>query len=472
MGIFVELIHSLGNYYLYDVNTNGIYEISKRLYCLIKNNANRRVEELLELADDTTKNEIIFLINQGCLSNNRPEIIEHTANNYIKSLLTQYLSNMLLQVTKQCNFKCRYCAFAGETNLERNHSNQYMDWITAKKAVDFLFQNSKFSRKITIGFYGGEPLLNYDLIKKVINYADKLFAGRNLTYVMTTNLSVLTEDMIDVFNNHDFRIAVSLDGSEELHDKNRRFFSNGKGTHNLVVKNLAKLKKSMKDFNTKISINAVTDPEENYYSYVEYFNNEELFSGLDIEYERIDTSRLKYDLIENPEYKIEFNVTKLRNYLKLICEKSIDWKKTNIVTSEIASSYYYFMLKKRLNKKEHHRGPCVPGVRKLFVSSEGNFLPCEKVSEESVNMIIGNVNTGFVYKKIYDLLNIGKLTEDDCKNCTCIRHCSICAKEIDNIINLDANIKKTLCKDKRSYLKEQIEKYVIFKQIGLFDYIQ
>ena len=442
------------------------------MYYFIKNNANKDSDELLQLANDAIKNELIFLLNQGCLSNNRPEIIEHTANNYIKSLTTQHLSFMLLQVTKQCNFKCRYCAFAGDTNLERNHSNQQMSWTTAKKAIDFLFQNSKLSRKITIGFYGGEPLLNYDIIKKVVIYADRLFEGRNITYVMTTNLSILTEDMIDVFNTHDFRIAVSLDGPEKLHDKNRRFLGNGKGTYKVVINNLMKLKEKLKEYNNKISINAVTDPEEDFYNYIAYFHDEKLISDLDINYERIDTSRLKYDLIENPQYKIEYDIAKLRNYLKIICNQKVNMKKSDNVVSEIASSYYYFMLKRRLNKKEHHRGPCVPGVRKLFVSTEGKFLPCEKVSEESLNMIIGNINTGFDYKKIYALLNIGKITEDDCKNCTCIRHCSICAKEIDNIFNLDVDIKKSICRTKMAYLKEQIEKYIIFKQIGLFDYME
>lgn len=469
--MFVELIHTLGKYYLYDVNTNGIHEISKPLYYLIKNNPQKNSQELMAMVSSSIKNEIQFLLNQNCMSCNRPKVITHTANNYIKSLTTQYLSNMLLQVTKLCNFKCRYCAFAGETNLERNHSCQQMSWNTAKKAIDYLYKNSKFSQKLTIGFYGGEPLLNFDIIKKATVYAAQLFVGRNLTFAITTNLSILSEEMIELFNNYNFHICVSLDGPEKLQNKNRRFLNDGKGTYERVIENVKKLKHNLKDYAKKITINSVTDPEESYYDYVDYFNSEDLFKEVNIDYMRVDTSRLKHELVENPNYKIQSDMTKLKYYLSIINNK-IDLIRSNKADEEILESYYYFMPKKKLNDKEHHRGPCVPGARKLFVSANGEFLPCEKVSEESGSMIIGNITDGFDYKNIYNLLNIGKLTEEDCKNCTCIRHCSICAKEIDNIINLDPEIKRNICSQKKTLLKEKIEKHIIFSQVGLFDCIQ
>lgn len=238
------------------------------------------------------------------------------------------------------------------------------------------------------------------------------------------------------------------------------------------MNNLMRLSEKMTNFSSKVSINSVTDPEEDFNEYVNYFKSNKIFNDIKVHYDRIDTSRLKYDLLDNPQYIVESNKAKLRDYLKLMCDKKIDMSKADNTVGEIAGSYYYFMLKKKLNAKEHHRGPCVPGVRKLFVTTEGNLLPCEKVSEESYSMIIGNVKEGFFYDKIHKLLNIGKLTEKDCINCTCIRHCSICAKEIDNIIDLDADIKRNVCKAKKLFLKEQIEKHIIYKQVGLFDYIE
>lgn len=471
-GAFVELVYTLGAYYLYDVNTNTIHNISQDLYSLIKNNPYKNSSELAEIAGENINNEIDFLLSQGCLSENRPEKIEHIASKFIMSLTTQYLSNLMLQVTKMCNLKCRYCAFADETNLERNHSSKQMEWEIARKSIDFLYNNSSLSKNITIGFYGGEPLLNFDIIKKTINYAEQLFVGRDITYVMTTNLSVLTQEMIDFINRYNFRIAVSIDGPQKLNDKNRRFRNTGNGTHRTIINNLQRLKDSVLEYQDKITVSAVTDPEENFNEYIEYFDTDPLFENVAINFDRIDTSRLKHDLTEHPKYAVESNLAKLHQYLGFLCGDTISAKRPEKSVEEILSSYYYFMPKNKLNIKEHHRGPCVAGVRKLFVSTSGDFLPCEKVSEESDSMIIGNVYKGFDYEKIYKIMNIGQLTEEDCKNCTCIRHCSICAKDIDNIVDLSPEIKRNICKQKKSLLKKQIENNIIFKTVGLFNCIE
>ena len=188
---FIELYLIMGNHYLFDVNTNCIYEISESLYNLLKTH-NKEMDKVLDASDEIVRAEIDFLYTQNCLSDNRPNIIEHTGTHYIKSLTSNYLSSLILQVTKMCNFKCRYCPYAGETNLERNHAPEQMTWETAQKAIDFFAQNSSLSKVIDIAFYGGEPLLNFDVIKKVVLYSQKVFKGRKLSYQFTTNLSILT----------------------------------------------------------------------------------------------------------------------------------------------------------------------------------------------------------------------------------------------------------------------------------------
>lgn len=85
-GVFVELIYTMGKFYLYDVNTNGIHEISKSLYCFISDNSECDYSVLLDKAETKLKNELEFLYDQGCLSNNRPKIIEHSATGYLSSL--------------------------------------------------------------------------------------------------------------------------------------------------------------------------------------------------------------------------------------------------------------------------------------------------------------------------------------------------------------------------------------------------
>ena len=119
-----------------------------------------------------------------------------------------------------------------------------------------------------------------------------------------------------------------------------------------------------------------------------------------------------------------------------------------------------------LNDKEHHGGPCIPGSQRLFVDVDGNLYPCERVSEESEVMRIGSLDEGFDYNKIYDILNFGKLTEENCKNCWAFRYCSLCAAYADDLDTLSANKKMKNCNNVRSILENQLKDYCMLNEFG------
>lgn len=461
----------LGGYTLFDVNSNLVIQISEDMHDFLKANKSKGINEVRKILPSNLEEEFSFLVSQGCLLDNKPQLIEHPANRFLESLSQSALSIMILQVSKSCNFKCRYCAFADKTNLERNHQKETMTWEIAKASVDFLRKNSTQSKDITIGFYGGEPLLEKDLIKKIIAYANKLFIDKEIHYVMTTNLSLLTDDFIEVIESNNFKVAVSLDGPRELHNKNRRFANNGIGTYDSVSKQIQKLKSKLSDV-SKITISAVIDPEEDYKLYSDYFKNDVLVKDLVVETDMIDSSRLTHTVAVPIGKVTNHNIIRLRRYLQLIINGSeINIKTPDDCESEIMDICYDFKPKNPLRYREHHQGPCVPGVRKLFVATNGNFLPCEKVSELSESMKIGDVNSGFNFDKMRHILNIGKLSAENCVHCSAIRHCKMCAKDIDNITELSADIKKSLCQRQTQLLRENIEKYQILKSCGLFDKI-
>lgn len=466
--MFIELYSMLGGYTLFDVNTNLVFQISKEMFVFLNTNKSNSLSSVQKVVPTNLQAEFSFLISQGCLLDIKPQVIEHPANRFLESLSQGALSIMILQISKSCNFKCRYCAFADATNLERNHQKEKMTWEVAKAAVDFLHKNSAFSREIQIGFYGGEPLLEKDLIKKIIDYANQLFFDKSIKYVMTTNLSLLSDDFIDVIENNDFKVAISLDGPRELHNKNRRFAYNGVGTYDSVANQLKKLKSKLSDIR-KISISAVIDPEEDYELYSHYFKNDSLVNDLEIESDMIDSSRLTHDVIVPLAKDIRHKIIKLKQYLRIVLDGGIINTRTpNECEREIMDVCYNFQQKNPFRPREHHQGPCVPGVRKLFVSTEGNFLPCEKVSEISDCMKIGSVYKGFDYENMRKILNIGVLTADECVHCSSIRHCKMCAKDIDNITELSVEFKKSLCQRQKRLLKEKIEKFQILKSCGLF----
>lgn len=99
-----------------------------------------------------------------------------------------------------------------------------MSFEMAKKAIDLYFLNSAYIKQKSISFYGGEPLLEFDLIKQCVEYSCSKCSSNNIEFHMTTNASLLTEDMLRFFHKHNFYITISIDGYEEYHNKNRKFY--------------------------------------------------------------------------------------------------------------------------------------------------------------------------------------------------------------------------------------------------------
>ena len=146
---------------------------------------------------------------------------------------------------------------------QRSHSNKDMHWETAKKSIDFLREHSVDSTQVNIGFYGGEPLLRFSLIKQIVAYAREKFDGKELAFTITTNGTLLNEEIISYFEKEDVQLMISLDGPKEIHDKNR-VFPNGQGSFDTVMENLERLKAIAPDYAKKVSFSMVMDPINDY----------------------------------------------------------------------------------------------------------------------------------------------------------------------------------------------------------------
>jgi len=149
-----------------------------------------------------------------------------------------------LTLTTACNLSCKYC-FVQKTN-------ERMSFLVAKKSVDLLLKSSGENKLLSM--YGGEPSLEMKLIEKIVAYA-KGRAKKNkkkLTISICTNLAALSDRQINFFKKNDIKITVSVIGPEKIHDR-YRFFSGGKGTQAVVLKNLKRLSKKISKRNIGIS---------------------------------------------------------------------------------------------------------------------------------------------------------------------------------------------------------------------------
>ena len=462
---FFHLFKTPGGYYLYDVNTNSILNVKKSVYDSLKeSNANTNV--IMRMDNDIC--EIKGMKERGFLSEKRIKVVSHSATETLKYHLNNKLKLLILQVTQQCNLRCGYCVYSGNY-FNRGHSNKRMDFDTAKKGIDFLIHNSRDTDSIGIGFYGGEPLLEFDLMKKCINYALSAAEGKDVTFNFTTNGTLLSKEIIEFLSLYNINIIISLDGPVEIHDKNRKFASNGCGTFNTINQNLQMIKKDYPEFLNKILFNIVLDKESDFSCINQFFTDYETIKDSMLMVSELAAHYAKSTNKSSEEYNVKIGYEKFKLLLS----------KVNRLDKELVSKLiesHYDVVKKislgerninqELPDKAHHSGPCIPGAQRLFIDVDGKFYPCEKVSELSKNMCIGHIDRGFDIERVEKLLNIGQITSEECKNCWALRFCTICATVIDDTNQLSADTKRSLCKRVREVQEEYFKDYCTLIEFG------
>tara|TARA_Y100000310_G_C20663053_1_gene805873 strand:- start:804 stop:2084 length:1281 start_codon:yes stop_codon:yes gene_type:complete len=150
------------------------------------------------------------------------------------------LSIMYLLPTDECNFHCKYCFL--ENSFDKNYKHSQMDKNTLRKGIDFFVNNSKRGKgKRTIIIYGGEPLINKEIVREAINYTRRKEPDIGINVV--TNGSLITDDMANLFANKNIFVGVSLDGPREITNK-MRVFHKGNGIFNSAKRGYEKLKKA------------------------------------------------------------------------------------------------------------------------------------------------------------------------------------------------------------------------------------
>lgn len=408
----IKLFQNENQYYVYDTFTNSILHISKEHYIDLKKLSKIGIKDYLSQNDtEQPYCDIISLIKSGFFKPCFIETKEHPDTPKIYDLITRSLNYMILQVTRDCNFDCIYCQYARNTPIERNHSCEQMSLSIAEKAVNFLYDHSKNVNSINIGFYGGEPLLNYSLIKKVVEYSQNKFETKHVGYNITTNGSLLTEESINFLIENDFSLLISLDGPQDIQNRHRRYRNNLNNTYESVIKKVYKIKELNElYFQKKVRFNPVIMPDEDPNIVIDFFNS------LSIAPEKcnlLSANLCGVDYFYQSEFIKGITHNKSADYFN---------KKSN------EDIYKRYKNKAPLSEIHHHNGPCVPMLNRFFVNCYGDIFTCEKIIE-SDSAKLGNVakDSSLDFTRIENMLNIGKLTEEQCQKCYAFRLCSICA---------------------------------------------
>ena len=312
-----------------------------------------------------------------------------------EGLVREYFENvgqLLFEVTEKCNFNCSYCGYGTnyhQPEIRPLHTARYLQWNTAKELIDYFIRiwkrKNEDERHIVIGFYGGEPLLNFVLIEKIVDYLiDNKPRGVDYSWVITTN-GYFVKKHLDFLLKHQFVIDFSLDGDRVA---NRyRVFKNGKETFSHVISTLDYIFENHPDFFKKqVSIQSVINHTTTVIDVTRFFWDR---YGI---VPRIIEMSTKNVSCEKEIKRMYRNVTNdleasFKRDSSLFEQMGINSPVTSRLLGIIQefSSYYYKTYEDLLSDEktgEHflYSSTCLPFFSRLFLTSSGYIFPCEKVN--------------------------------------------------------------------------------------------
>ena len=236
---FTSDVSGKTEYFLYDVESGSLHNVDKSAYLVAKQKYSSLTDEeflsyglLTKAETEEIDSELSELERQGVL-NSPATVYNLNCTGEIKALC--------LHICHDCNLRCPYC-FAKDGTY--NTPKDYMTFEVGAAAIDFLIEKSKNRQNLEVDFFGGEPLMNMGVVKRIVEYANEKVkeAGKSIHFTMTTNGVLLSEENRRWLNDNMFNVVISIDGRPEVHDK-LRVTPNHKGCQALVLENAKEFRK-------------------------------------------------------------------------------------------------------------------------------------------------------------------------------------------------------------------------------------
>lgn len=466
------------NNYFYDSGTGKVARLDDVAYDILISlfDNTRSVEELNTTFEISPENEVRQFLSV-CIQQNllRMPVLPRTYKplyyDYLGELVNEQLEQVTLEVTEKCNFRCKYCIYNEDYNGDRNFGTADMSWATAKKSVDYAIEHS--AENIAITYYGGEPLIQFDLIKKCTDYARKIGIEKNLSFSLTSNMTLLTKEMAEYFAGiPQFNVVASVDGAEKYHNKTRVYTGN-KPSFDDTMRGLKLLAEAFKDTNKPISINNVIVPPysfemfseiNNFYKNIDFLSEQ---TNISITYATPGTYDASKDYLPynmNPKYLVngEYDPLTKWQYMQVL-EHGLSYSSTKDIYTQSMINFLRTVHTHRIGdipmlKTDNPNGCCVPGSRRLYVQTNGDLLICERIGSSP---IVGNINTGVDNKLVKEMYIDKYITDsyEDCSKCWAFNLCPVCYAKNYNDRGLDKDAKRLTCETGRKGCFNQLSIY-------------
>ena len=334
-----------------------------------------------------------------------PDEYEKFANNWNKQSVVKALC---LHIAHDCNLRCKYCfAGTGEYHGERG----MMSAETGKKAIDFVIANSGSRKNIEIDYFGGEPLMNFDVVKEITEYAKEQGAkhGKNFRFTVTTNGILLDEEKKKYINENMSNVVLSIDGRKEVNDRMRPRVD-GSGTYDTIIPKFIDMAESRN--------------QDRYYvrgtftAYNKDFENDVIHLA-DLGFKQTSVEPVVAPDDADYALKEEDIPVIFEQYEKLAAEYLKRWKEGNWF------NFFHFMI-------DLDQGPCAikrlsgcgAGHEYLAVAADGDLYPCHQFVGNK-DFLMGNVRDGKIDEKIRKYFEDSNIyTKEKCRNCFARFYCS------------------------------------------------
>lgn len=469
--------------YMYDTGTGKVFECEETEYKILKELFdNGRITDSIEGVNDTRLQEayenIWNMVEHEHILQVRPDLkFVREPDETMRDLLHYDLQQIVLELTEQCNMRCRYCIYNEHNDHYRNFSPKSMSWDVAKRAVEYARDNS--GDRIAVSFYGGEPLVQYDLMKKVIEYSQDIITGKELTFSFSTNLTLVTKEIAEfVAGVKGMSVLASIDGPEAIHDA-YRVMAGGKGSFARAIQGLKYLVDAFGERAKEcIVINTVVCPPfsaekldaiKNFFETMDWLPKEMVKKCDYVEYGSVQ----KEDLSMKYAGEGDFTGESLDGFTLDSIE---GWALTRDLENQDPEGYVAGMISDKLVRIHNRRqsqepsenmrrnGCCIPGNRRVYVKTDGSFLLCEKVGDSPT---IGNVFEGVDLERItkYYIDGYDEASLERCNECWAKNLCGLCYASCYNADGIDIKKKEEVCGAHRYATKgELISYFSIFEE--------
>jgi uncharacterized protein len=409
-----HLFQYRGNNYVFDIESSAVVKLDAPAYDALSLRLESATPEAINshiattYGEETAKTvlqELEWLNKRGIFRGPIHTYTDQENEAYIQQLVRMRTNKIELYLAEACNLRCRYCYVNDNDAL----NNGLMEWETAKQSVDLVFERAGGADSINITFFGGEPLLNKPILRQVIQYSQEKGQeqGKQVRYSMTTNATLLDDEIIGYIKQYNFGLMISMDGPKEVHD-HMRPMANGKGSFDKAARNIKRLMKRRRSLTVRCTLSNQCLDRIKIVEFLEGFGFTRVAmsrcSGKSDHVGPYDIGPQEVEILgQQDDYFVERLFKQLDN-------------------GEPVRFNPWATAMRNIHNKQERRMRCGVGRGCTTVGIDGNLYPCHRyVGMEKY--ILGHVSTGIDRERFADYLRGYFETKKKCESCWAINIC-------------------------------------------------